>query len=69
MQDLRESRELGALGGELLDSRDFCVARYLPQALSVADVDIVGTDLVVVIEGDGSALDGPGFATLGTCPA
>lgn len=69
VQDLRDSPEFRALAGQLLDSRDFCVASYLPQALSIADVDVVGTDLVVVIDGDGTALADPALATLGACPA
>lgn len=68
VQDLRDSPEFRALAGELLDSRDFCVASYLPQALSITDVDVVGTDLVVVINGDGTALADPALATLGACP-
>jgi hypothetical protein len=68
VQDLRDSPEFRALAGELLDSRDFCVASYLPEALTIADVDVVGSDLVVVINGDGLALGDPALATLGTCP-
>lgn len=68
VQDLRDSPEFRALAGELLDSRDFCVASYLPKALSITEVEVVGTDLVVVISGDGTALADPSLATLGTCP-
>jgi len=67
--DLRASPEFSALAGDLLDSRDFCVAGFLPQALTLDKVDIVGTDLVIGIDGDGTALSDPALSTLGTCPA
>ncbi|CAN5140437.1 hypothetical protein BH09ACT5_BH09ACT5_04540 [soil metagenome] len=67
--DLRANREFSALAGDLLASRDFCVASFLPQALTLDKVDIVGTDLVVGINGDGTALSDPALSTLGTCPA
>lgn len=69
VQDLRDSPEFRALAGALLDSRDFCVAGFLPEALTISDVDIVGSKLVVVINGDGTALGDPGLANFGTCPA
>lgn len=68
VQDLRDSPEFRALAGELLDSRDFCVASYLPEALTIEAVDVVGSDLVVVINGDGLALGDAALTTLGTCP-
>lgn len=67
--DLRASPEFSALAGDLLNSRDFCVAGFLPQALTLDKVDIVGTDLVIGIDGDGTALSDPALSTLGTCPA
>ena len=67
--DLRANREFSALAGDLLASRDFCVAGFLPQALTIDKVDIVGTDLVLGIDGDGTALSDPALSTLGTCPA
>ena len=67
--DLRASPEFSALAGDLLNTQVFCVASYLPQALSIADADVVGTDLVVKINGDGVALGGPDLSTNGTCPA
>jgi hypothetical protein len=66
--DLRANREFSALAGDLLASRDFCVAGFLPQALTIDKVDIVGTDLVLGIDGDGTALSDPALSTLGTCP-
>jgi hypothetical protein len=69
VQDLRDSPEFAALAGELLDSQVFCVASYLPQALVIDDVDVVGSNMVVSINGDGTALGDPSLSTLGTCPA
>ncbi|MDF1479969.1 DUF2993 domain-containing protein [Leifsonia sp. H3M29-4] len=68
VQDLRDSPEFSAFAGDLLASRDFCVAGYLPAALTIADVDVIGSDLVVVINGDGIALGDPALAAVGTCP-
>jgi hypothetical protein len=67
--DLRASPEFRALAGDLLNSQDFCVAGFLPEALTLVAVDIDGTDLVLGINGDGTALSDPGLSTLGTCPA
>lgn len=67
--DLRASPEFSALAGNLLNTQVFCVASYLPQALAIDDVDVVGTDLVVSINGDGAVLSGAGLSTNGTCPA
>lgn len=67
--DLRANPQFSALSGDLLDSRDFCVAGYLPEALTIDDVAVVGSDLVVSINGDGTALSDPALSTLGVCPA
>lgn len=68
VDDLRNNPLIGGLAGQLLASQDFCVASYLPQALSITDVDVVGSDLVLQITGDGVALGGPELSTNGTCP-
>ncbi len=44
-----------------------CVADSLPQALTVVDVQVVGTNLVVKVNGDGTPLSGPGLSTMGVC--
>ena len=67
--DLRAIPGIGDLASSLLGSRSVCVASYLPQALAIDDVKVVGTDLLVSIKGDGAALSGPGLSTMGTCPA
>jgi hypothetical protein len=66
--DLRNNPELSGLAGQFLASRDFCVAEYLPEALVVDGVAVVGSNLVVSINGDGVALSGPDLSTMGTCP-
>ncbi|MCU1412068.1 MAG: hypothetical protein JWR04_2775 [Rhodoglobus sp.] len=66
--DLRASPEFSSLAGDLLASRDFCVAGFLPQALTIDKVQVVGKNLVVGIDGDGTALSDPALSTLGTCP-
>lgn len=52
---------------ELLQSRSVCVASWLPQALSVDDVEIRGTTLVVTIGASRALVDEKSLATLGTC--
>ena len=66
--DLRAIPGISGIVGNLLGSRTVCVASYLPQGLTVEDVTVVGTDLVVSINGDGVALGGAGFSQQGTCP-
>ncbi len=66
VQELRDTPEFAALAGDLLSSRDFCVAGYLPEALTVDGAAVVGSDLVVSINGDGAALGA--LSTFGTCP-
>ena len=67
--DLRANPLVSSLAGDLLASRDFCVAGFLPQALTLDKVQVVGKSLVVGIDGDGTALSDPALSTLGTCPA
>ncbi|MEP6478976.1 MAG: DUF2993 domain-containing protein [Rhodoglobus sp.] len=66
--DLRNNPAFSAVASQFLQSRQFCVAQYLPEALKVSDVKVVGSDLVVSINGDGTALGGKELSTLGTCP-
>ncbi|MDP3208547.1 MAG: LmeA family phospholipid-binding protein [Rhodoglobus sp.] len=67
VEDLRNSPEFSALAGDLLASRDFCVADQLPTALVLADVTVVGSTLVLEINGDGVALGDPALSEFGTC--
>jgi hypothetical protein len=66
VDDLRNNPIIGGLAGSLLNSQDFCVAASLPAALVVTDVQVVASDLVVTITGDGASLGELG--TTGTCP-
>lgn len=67
--DLRAIPGVSDLAGGLLGSRTFCVAGFLPEALTIDDVKVIGTNLVVSITGDGATLSGPGLSTMGSCPA
>jgi LmeA-like phospholipid-binding len=68
VDDLRAIPGISGVVGNLLGSRTVCVASYLPAALTVDDVTVVGSDLVVSINGDGVALDGEGMSERGICP-
>jgi hypothetical protein len=67
--DLRANPQFRALAGDLLKSQQVCVASYLPKALTISDVHVSHSNLVVTINGDGTALGGSGLSTLGSCPA
>jgi hypothetical protein len=60
---------LSGLAKQLLKQQTFCVAQYLPQALTVTSVKVAGHQLVMTISGDGQALGGSAFGTKGTCGA
>ena len=68
VEDLRANPLVSARAGQLLQSQTFCVAEYLPQALTLTDVDVVGNNLVLKINGDGTALGGTEISTMGVCP-
>lgn len=65
--DLLADPTLGGLARQLLAQQAFCVAEYLPVGLTAVDADVVGSDLVVKVDGDGVALAGPELSTMGTC--
>lgn len=58
---------LGSLAKQLLKQQTFCVAQYLPKALTVTSAQVAGRELVLTISGDGAALGGSGFTTKGSC--
>jgi len=58
---------LGNLAKQLLKQQSFCVAQYLPKALTVTSVKVADHQLVMAISGDGAALGGSGFTTKGSC--
>ncbi|EPR75902.1 hypothetical protein ADILRU_1748 [Leifsonia rubra CMS 76R] len=66
--DLRENQLFSGLAGSLLDSREFCVASSLPTALTIDDVTIQGTDLVIQLSADGIPLDDAQWQQYGVCP-
>lgn len=57
----------GGLARGLLKQQSFCVAQYLPKALTATAVQIVGGSLIMSFSGDGAALGGPEFTTKGGC--
>ena len=65
--DLRVNRLFSGLAGSLLDSREFCVASSLPTALSIDEVEVQGTDLVIRLSADGIPLDDATWKEYGTC--
>ena len=65
--DLRNNPQFSALAGQLLNTQTVCVASSLPQALTVTDVRVIGDELVVRVNGDGTPLSGPGLSAMGTC--
>lgn|GEM_PF-662238 len=66
--DLRNNQIFSGLAGSLLDSREFCVASSLPQALSIDTVAVVGSNLEIKLSGDGIALDDAQWQQYGSCP-
>jgi hypothetical protein len=64
-EELRET--FGGFADQLLQQQSFCVAENLPAALTIVDVDVVAKDLIVKVDGDGTALGGPDLSTPGTC--
>jgi hypothetical protein len=63
--ELRE--QLGQLAEPFLATQQMCVKDALPVALTIVDVDVVRSDLVLKIDGDGAVLGGPDLTTPGTC--
>lgn len=58
---------LGSLARSLLKQQLFCVAQYLPKALTVTSVKVVSHELVLGISGDGAVLGSSAFTTKGSC--
>lgn len=67
--DLRSNALFSSIAGDLLNAQDFCVADSVPQALTIEEAAVVGSSLVVTLNGNGAALGGPAMSTFGTCPA
>ncbi len=65
--DLRNNPQLAGLASQFLASREFCVAQYLPKALKLDAVHVVGSTVIVSVSGDRVALGGPEMQTMGVC--
>lgn len=55
----------GGLASTLLQQRRVCIADELPAALTVTDLDVVGSELVATLDGSGAALGS--LAEKGVC--
>ena len=61
------SERYGSTVSSLLQTRSICVARWLPEALSVDDVAVRDDDLVITIGADKAVFDDASLRSLGTC--
>ena len=57
----------GTVAESLLKTRSICVARWLPRALTVDDVEVRDDDLVITIGADRAILDDASLRTPGSC--
>lgn len=67
IEELNNSPFAG-LSQSVLQSRTFCVASSLPQALTVTDIVVSPERVTLTLEGDGVALGSKEFSKLGSCP-
>jgi hypothetical protein len=58
---------LASVASKFLGAQSFCVAEYLPAAITLDDVTVTSDDLVLSFTGDNVALGGSGLSTKGTC--
>ena len=61
------SERYGSIASSLLQTRTICVARWLPEALTVDDVAVRDDDLVITIGADKAIFDDASLRSLGTC--
>ena len=59
----------GGAAKALLQTRSFCVAKWLPAAFVLRDVVVDGRELDVTIRADDGVFDEASIRTLGTCPS
>ena len=64
---LRASPIFGGLAKLLLRQQPFCIAGYLPTALTLRSAKVVGHRLVAGFTADGATLSGPDLTTKGSC--
>ncbi|MGV3713747.1 LmeA family phospholipid-binding protein [Pseudolysinimonas sp.] len=60
---------LGQIAAAFLQPQTLCIAGSVPQALVLEAAAVSGQELVLTFGGDGAALGGPEFTTMGVCPA
>ena len=65
--ELRTS-EFGGIAQPLLEQRQVCIAAYLPEALVLRDVDVVGDELVARFAGTSVVLSEAELTAVGSCP-
>ncbi len=65
--ELRQS-EFGGVAQPLLDQRQVCIAEYLPESLTLQDVQVDGDELVADFQARSVVLSEEEFSTVGTCP-
>jgi hypothetical protein len=58
----------GGAATALLQTQSFCVAKWLPAAFVLRDVEVDGSVLLVSIRADDGVFDEASVRTLGTCP-
>ncbi|HEY4224603.1 MAG TPA: DUF2993 domain-containing protein [Pseudolysinimonas sp.] len=57
----------GSIARTLLQQQSFCVAQYLPRAMTLTSARVGGANLVLDFSGDGAAIGGSAFTTKGRC--
>jgi len=65
--DLRSS-EFGALAQPILEQREVCIAEYLPEALTLQEVDVGGEELGARFTGTDVLLSEDELTAVGSCP-
>jgi hypothetical protein len=65
--DELRSSEFGGLAEPLLEQRQVCIAEYLPEALVLQDVDVVGNELVAKFAGESVVLSEAELTAVGSC--
>lgn len=61
------SGPFASVASGLLGSRSFCVAQYLPAAITLDDVTVTDDELVLALSGQNVALGGSGLSAKGSC--
>ena len=67
-EQLLANPAFGSIARTLLQQQSFCVARYLPRAMTLTSAKVSGTSMVLDFSGDGAVIGGSAFSTKGSCP-